>query len=100
MKSTYSIWAFLIPRSTITTIQNQTLAIFLVCIGNDLPVLFAEGNHFKARLRRSLNVVVLSATTRVRKKVAWISPHVRRLWLVVKTDRRWKLQTFTRGVPR
>ena len=50
MKSTYSIRAFSIPRSTITSFRNQTLAILLVCIGNDLPVLFAEGNHFQGEI--------------------------------------------------
>ena len=50
MKSTYSIRAFSIPRSTIISFRNQTLAILLVCIGNDLPVLFAEGNHFQGEI--------------------------------------------------
>ena len=50
IKSTCSIRASSIARSTITSFRNQTLAILLVCVGNDLPVLFAEGNNFQGEI--------------------------------------------------
>jgi len=50
MKSTCSIQTSSIPHSTITSFRIQTLVVLLVCFGSDLPVLFAEENHFQGEI--------------------------------------------------